>query len=136
MIGHNNISQLKLDMQRRDNSKTQVPKAKRTVVPIKLSKDNENKERKNWKKRQFAVFMKSVTILNQGLNQIKNCTSEDAANEIIANTYVKVNENMIDTVEKEHKTDLSDKIISQMVQNSGFEHSMSLASKRRRTNVV
>ena len=59
--------------------------------------------------------MKSVTILNQGLNSIKNCQSEEAANEIISNTYVKVNENMIETVEKAHKADLSEKIVTQII---------------------
>ena len=61
---------------------SQDSKSKRLVVPIKLMKPtnkanseadviSKSDDSNNWVKREFAVFMKSVTILNQGLGQIK-----------------------------------------------------------------
>ena len=43
---------------------------------------------------------------------------------------------MIETVEKEHKPDLTDKIVTQIMSNSGYEHSSSLTYKRKKRSVV
>ena len=127
---------------------------KRMVVPIKLSSSSPKKkgsydhsvrssssDSQAWQKREFAVFMKSVMILNQGLSQLKISLSEDSANEITCNTYVRLITNLIETVGKSRKSDLTDKLVAAVVVDSVSTQASSVSSspypsKRKRSNLV
>ena len=86
--------------------------------------------------------MKSVSILNQGLSQIKTSLSEESANEITCNTYVRLITNLVETVGKSRKVELSDKLVAAVVVDSISTHAStcsstsSVPSKRKRSNLV
>ena len=99
---------------------------KKMVVPIKLpssshfkkktkSESSLNIDSQPWVKREFATFMKSATILNQGMSQVKMSFGEDSAREITTSTYVRLLMNLLDAVGKDRKAEISDKIVSALV---------------------
>ena len=62
--------------------------------------------------------MKSATILNQGMSQVKMSISENSALEITTSTYVRLLTNLLDTLGKERRAELSDKIVAALVVDS------------------
>ena len=62
--------------------------------------------------------MKSATILNQGMSQVKMSIGENSALEITTSTYVRLLTNLLDTIGKERRVELSDKIVAALVVDS------------------
>ena len=91
-------------------------------------------DRQLWLKKEFAVFMNSVSILNQGLLHIKTCQSPDVCHDITTDTYVKLITTLLETVGEDRKADLRDRLATAMIDDSVSEYSVALATKRRRTD--
>ena len=90
-------------------------------------------DRQTWLKREFGVFMKSVQLLHQGLDQIKTCQSLDIAQDITSETYMKIITTLLESVGEERSRDLKEKIMGSIVEDSAVsEFSGSLLGKRRR----
>ena len=62
--------------------------------------------------------MKSVTILNQGLGQIKGINNESDAHDITAETYVKLMKHVLDGVGKERKMEVCDRLAATLIEES------------------
>ena len=101
------------------------------VIPIKLQSTSHLKKKTKsadnslraldsqpWVKREFAVFMKSATILNQGMSQVKISLTEDTAHEITTSTYVRLLTNILDAMGRDRKAELSEKIVAALVVDS------------------
>ena len=66
--------------------------------------------------------MKSVGILNNGLNQIKTCENASVAQDITGEIYVKLIKGLFESVDDdERKAELREKLLEALVENDDLE---------------
>ena len=61
-------------------------------------------------KREFAVFVKSASILNQGMGEIKTSNNERHAKKVRNKTYLNLVKVLLDQLENDQKVDLRNKL--------------------------
>ena len=90
-------------------------------------------ERQQWLKKEFTVFMKSVSILNQGLSKLKSCHNPATAVDITSDTYVALIKDLMATIGPERKADMHDRLVEALSDDeSDYEEMVHLPMKRQR----